>query len=182
MLTRHGDLMVDTDTGEALATARPRDSRPSFSEAREALALSILGKRKPVLRSLTTGYHGNPFDAYWCPHTGDIWICGRCNEGFERSDGKPVAVATPEQVRRAVTFADDISWHFRGEVIWAGRDTEGADWERDVKTGKTVRVYSARQRSEAMRLAAEYGLSAASRKTGIPRSTLNNWKARGVAA
>jgi hypothetical protein len=87
-----------------------------------------------------------------------------------------VAVAAAPRIR-----AEDVSWHYQGDLIWAGLDVEGRDVIKDVKTGKIERAYSRAEKVDALQLAEEYGLSAASRKTGIPRTTLNNWRARGIA-
>jgi hypothetical protein len=178
-LTTVGRRDVETTTGEILCDLdrlglqpEDRNRRKTPAEAREALRGSVFAGRRPVLEDLPADYHG--LKPYWCPHTGDMWTCARCNFGLT---GKQVPRATEAQ-RRAAT-RDDIAWHYRGALIWAGRDAEGDDYTRDVRSGKVERAYSLNQRREAMKLAEDYGLSAASRKTGIPRTTLKNWRARG---
>jgi hypothetical protein len=185
-LQQIGDRLINMETGEFVARtadtsslnghcSRPRNQRPSETEAQKVLRAMSQFTGRPVLKSLPVGYHGNPDDPYWCPHAaGDIWQCADCNYGFERQDGSKVPVATPQQIR------DDISWYFTGRLIWMGTDTEGHVLVKDVKTGKIRRAYSPNEKRKALELVAEYGLSAASRKTGIPRTTLNNWHVRGV--
>ena len=87
-----------------------------------------------------------------------------------------------EAQRQAAQPREDISWYFTGSLVWMGRDAEGRDYQMDVKTGKIERAYSANEKREALQLIAEYGLSAVSRKTGIPRTTLKNWHVRGTAS
>jgi hypothetical protein len=175
-----GNRLVDTATGEVvdeLASFEPfggrtRDYRPSESEAKKILGNSSPLQGTPVLKSLAPDYHGR--NDYWCPHVAsDMWTCKRCNYGLERLDGVTVPVASPQ-----VPVSEDIVWHFKGKHVYMGTDPEGRDFEKDVKTGSVTRVYSINDRREAVALADEYGLSAAARKTGIPRSTLQNWKRR----
>ena len=90
-----------------------------------------------------------------------------------------VRVATEAQ-RRAVRDRPDIDWHYTSPLIWFGRSPEGHDYA--LERGRITRVYSLRERQEALAVVSDYGLSAASRKTGIPRTTLKNWHTREVVA
>jgi hypothetical protein len=155
-----GRKLVDIETGEIIGRW-----------ARTLIAGSLgYFKGFPVVNPLSVTYHRH--EDYWCPHSGDLWTCGHCNYGLERQDGKMVKVATREQIQA------DIEWHYVGDIVAMGRDIEGRDYEKDMKNGKVERVYSETEKTEALVVADEYGLSAASRKTGIPRTTLNNWNAR----
>jgi hypothetical protein len=46
-----------------------------------------------------------------------------------------VPVAAPARIR-----AEEVVWHFQGDHVWMGRDTEGHDVMKDVKTGKIERA------------------------------------------
>jgi hypothetical protein len=169
---------VDTVTGEIVCeltdaedfASRARSERPSESEAAKILGSISSFRGKPVLKPLPADYHGR--EDYWCPHTAaDMMACARCNYGFENADGSKPPVAPP-----AVNV--DVEWHYRGKLVWMGRDAEGHDYEKDARTGNVTRVYSANDKRDAVALAAEHGVTAAARKTGIPWSTLKNWVAR----
>jgi hypothetical protein len=70
---------------------------------------------------------------------------------------------------------DQITWHYKGTGHRLGRTAEGADVRQDVETGKIERIYSLRQRDDALKLAAECGQSEAARRLGIPRATVQSW-------
>lgn len=36
----------------------------------------------------------------------------------------------------------DVTWHYRGRLVWVGTTPEGHDVEKDVKTGRLKRIYS----------------------------------------
>lgn len=170
--------VISTITGEIICDCGPRNPDPATAQesAREALRGTVLGDGGPITRDLPASYH--EFEPYWCPHSaGDMWACKNCNYGLERTDGRPVRVATEAQ-RRAMRSRSDIDWYYTGSpVLWFGLDTEGRDWIME-RNGKIARAYSQRQRQDAVKLAGEFGISAAARKTGIPRSTLKNWVPR----
>jgi hypothetical protein len=169
---------IDTSTGEVIAEFDPRNSRPSLPEVRKNVCRTIIGGRTPQASDLPADYHQGP-EPYWCPHSDDFWICRHCNYGIERTDGRRIKVATKAQ-RRAAQNRPDIDWHYVSPMIWFGRCPEGHDYA--LERGRVGRVYSLKQRQDALVLIVEYGLSAASRKTGIPRTTLKNWYTRGAQA
>lgn len=185
-IVREGRRYLETSTGEITCDLdrlglKPEDRnlRPSKAEARKKLQDSMFAGRLPVANPLPADYHCGPWPS-WCPHTGDTWTCKRCNYGVERADGKKIPVASEAQ-RRAAEERSDVDWHYFGSTHWFGRDAEGRDYEMDINTGKVERIYSVRDKRDALELIAEYGLSAASRKTSIPRTTLKNWHTRGIA-
>jgi hypothetical protein len=76
--------------------------------------------------------------------------------------------------------ADQIIWHYKGAGHRLGRTVEGADVRQDVGSGKIERIYSLRQRDDAVKLAAECGQAEAARRMGIPRRTIQSWDRRSV--
>lgn len=42
---------------------------------------------------------------------------------------------------------EDITWHFKGRLVWMGTTPRGEDYEKDVKTGRIKRVYSPNERA-----------------------------------
>lgn len=169
-ISREGRHIADRRTGEILVP-----DIPGRNESRGRQHLGIFDGFHPQAEALSARHHMRA--PYWCPHVAtDLWACDRCNFGLQRQDGTQVPVAAPPRIRE-----DEIVWHFRGAVICAGLDSEGHDVVKDVRTGKIERAYSASEKRDALALVSEYGLSATSRKTGVPRTTLDNWKRRGIA-
>jgi hypothetical protein len=39
----------------------------------------------------------------------------------------------------------NVTWHYRGRLVWVGTTPEGLDVEKDVKTGRVKRIYSQSQ-------------------------------------
>lgn len=175
-----GRRILDTSTGEVITEFGDRNSRPSLPEAVKIFDRTSIGARshRPRAADLPADYHG--LEPYWCPHSlGDLWLCIRCNMGMERTDGVQIKRATEAQ-KRGAESRPDISWHYVSPSVWLGRSPQGHDFA--LERGRIARIYSLRQREEALALVAEYGLTAASRKAGIPRTTLKNLQTRKAVA
>jgi hypothetical protein len=71
------------------------------------------------------------------------------------------------------------TWHYEGTFHLYGRDHNGNDVAYDFRDGKVRRIYSLRQRREAVEYARKSGASEAARKLGIPRKTIVTWMGRG---
>jgi hypothetical protein len=72
----------------------------------------------------------------------------------------------------------EATYHYTAARHSFGVTVNGWDVRRDDITGKVTRIHSLNEKRDALALVSEYGLSAASRKTGISRNTLKAWRDR----
>jgi len=138
------------------------DGRTIDMETGELL-LDALDLRPEDLRSLIAQVH--PLD-----------VLRNHLPGFAEAESREwkgdtmTAIATP---------VIEVDYYYHGNGLSVGTTREGYTVARH-ESGKIERIYSVRERQEAVSVAGEIGLTAASLKLDIPRNSIKSWIRRGI--